>query len=167
MKTIREVMFNQIELSSLAKSGAFYWGLITPQLFLCLFIAMYFCTQSISKMVAAMSVAQVEQSVEAGIALQVQSVSAAELKETQKLMSYLEPGVNIKINDAMNPPQVVISINKAESFNQFREALITVQSTQANAIWSADEICIGKCNGAVASATLTAKTQTIKMKSFQ
>ncbi|MCE2680337.1 MAG: hypothetical protein LW629_07785 [Burkholderiales bacterium] len=166
MKGIREVMFNPIELGSLAKSGAFYWGLITPQLVLGLFIALYFCTQSVSRLIEAISKEQVEQSVEAGIALHVQSISAEELENIKKMMSYLNPEVEIKINTSAEPNQLIVSISKAESYNQFREALISVQSSLANAIWSSEEICIGKCNGAAASATLTAKTQTIKMKSY-
>jgi hypothetical protein len=165
VKTVREVMFNPIEMGSLAKSGAFYWGLITPQLVLGLFIAMYFCTQSISRLIEVISIEQVEQSVEAGIALHVQSVSAAELESVKKMMAYLDPDVEIKINAAASPPQLVVSISQAESYNHFREALISVQSSLANAMWSAEEICIGKCNGTAASATLTAKTQTVKMKS--
>ena len=158
-------MFNPIEFSSMAKQGAFYWGLITPQLFIYLFVALFFCSQSISKLVAVMSAEQVEQSVEGGMVLNVKPVSAAEFKSIKKLMAYLEPEVEIKINESAEKPQLIISITKAELYSRFREALMVVQGSQADAIWTAEEICIGKCNGTAATATLTAITQTIQMKS--
>ena len=165
MKKVREVMFNPIEFSSMAKQGAFYWGLITPQLFVYLFAALFFCSQSVSKLIAVMSAEQVEESFEGGMLLNVRSASVADLNSVKKLMVYLEPEVEVKINESAEKPQLIISVTKAERYNRFREALVVVQGSLPDAIWTAEEICIGKCNGTAATATLTAITQTIQMKS--
>jgi hypothetical protein len=167
MKKIRELMFNPIELSSMTKPGAFYWGLITPQLFIYLFVALFFCSQSVAKLVAVISKEKVEESVESGMQLNVKSLSVDELKNAQKLMRYLEPTVDIKINETAEKPELILSIAKVESYDKFREALFMIQSAAGNAIWTAEVICLGNCAGAAASATLTAVTQTIQMKGTQ
>lgn len=75
-------------------------------------------------------------------------------------LNRLSPVVNV----SADKDSIRINISNAANFSEFMFVLSSVQGVADNVIWKADEICLMRCNGGVATAVIKGVTEQVEVQ---
>jgi hypothetical protein len=121
-------------------------GILSPLLLIAAIGCAAFAVSSVKS--AAGAVATGSKSTPGGtVTLTHETITAEQAMTSARRLATLSPTVRI----AVNGPNIVISAAASEQFAEWVHAVTALQSTSADVIWKAEEICLSACEGGAAA----------------
>lgn len=164
MITSNKGALNPINQTSLLKTLVHHIGFLTPQLYLLLVFSLWIAQDAWQKNFETLTTIEAQQAQQRQINLQREPLNPQQVASIVAKVQRLAPRVTASIDDRNGTSSIAISISQGENLDAFREALLLVLSSDEGTLWSAKELCFGKCTGGAALAVLSGHRQRIEVK---
>jgi hypothetical protein len=150
------VRFNPNRLVAAFASNA---GLMAPILLVAAVGTTYFAASSIKAASTSVAIKARNTDEHTSISLTKTPISDDLVMRSAERLARLSPAVRVSVAGRA----VVVSATSAEHFAEFMHALSTLQTTSADVVWEAEDICLSACEGGdSARARVTGYKQSIK-----